>query len=73
MVLQLIPRSSRRSGFFVAVTGAIAEAIVASLTSASRRQNHVASPYALHAFRLLHESVHRIPHSTFVTIGQTPL
>jgi len=72
MALRLTPRSSRRSGFLVTVTGAM-QSIVAGLTSASRRQNHVASPYALRALVSRTESVHRIPRPTFSDDRETPL
>jgi hypothetical protein len=42
------------------------------LTSASRRQNHMASPYACSALVSRTESVHRIPHPTSVTIAIRP-
>jgi len=47
--------------------------ISADLTPASRRQNHTTSPSASRTIRQRRQSVHRIPHPTFVTIGQTSL
>ena len=47
--------------------------IVANLTPASRRRDHTTSPSASGAFVTRAAHVHRIPHPTFVTIGQTPL
>ena len=46
MVLRFPSCSPRRSGFVVSVPSAIAEAIVASLTPASRRQDDTTSPSA---------------------------
>ena len=76
--LRLIPRSSRRSGSLSPSLAGhlqkhpLAKSILANLTSASRRQNHVASSYAS-----MHSSVapKRPPHpaSTFVTIAKRPL
>jgi len=49
------------------------KAFFARLMPASRHQNHTTSPSASRAVRQRRQSVHRIPRSTFVTIGQTPL
>jgi hypothetical protein len=47
--------------------------VVTHLTPASGRQDHTTSPSAFaDAFVLRTESVHRIPHSTFVTIAKRP-
>jgi hypothetical protein len=47
--------------------------IVTGLTPASRRQDHTTSPSAFeNAFVFRIESVHRIPHPTFVTIAKRP-
>jgi len=43
------------------------------LISASGYQAHTTSPSALPAFVCRTQRVHRIPHPTLVTIGQTPL
>jgi hypothetical protein len=49
------------------------EGILADLMSASRHQDHTTSPAASLAFVLRKKkSVHRIPHSTFVTIAKRP-
>src|SRR5437763_14262213 len=42
------------------------------LTPASGRQDHTALPSATASFVLLHQSVHRIRHPTFVTIAKRP-
>jgi len=47
--------------------------IVTDLTPASGRQNHTTSPSAASSLVSWRPRVHRIPHPTFVTIGQTPL
>jgi hypothetical protein len=46
--------------------------IIGRLTSASRCQDHTASPSALAAPVLRRPSVHRIPHPTSVTIAKRP-
>jgi hypothetical protein len=46
MVLRLIPRSPRRSGFLSPSSARLRESILADLTPASRRQDHMASPSA---------------------------
>jgi hypothetical protein len=46
--------------------------IIGRLTSASRCQDHTASPSALTAPVLRRRSVHRIPHPTSVTIAKRP-
>jgi hypothetical protein len=58
-------------GLFVTVPGAM-RSIVTRLTSASRRQNHMASPSAGVALVLSPRSVHRVPRPTFVTIAKRP-
>src|SRR5205085_8258675 len=45
----------------------------ANLTPASGRRDHTALPSATASFVLRHQSVHRIPHPTFVTIAKRPL
>jgi len=47
--------------------------IVANLTPASGRQDHTTLPSASCAIRQRRQNVHRIPHSTFVTIASAPL
>ena len=56
--LRLIPRSPRRSGFFVTVISGVTST---NLTPASRRQDHTASPSASAPFVIGTSSVHRIP------------
>jgi hypothetical protein len=46
--------------------------ISADLTPASRRQNHTTSPSASRTIRQRRQSVHRIPHPTFVTTAKRP-
>jgi len=57
MVLRLIPRSPRWSGFVVTVAGGIRPA---NLTPASRRQDHTTSPSAKSPHRQARTRVHRI-------------
>ena len=45
----------------------------ANLTPASGRQDHTTSPSALAPLVLRSQSVHRIPHPTFVTMANAPL
>src|SRR5579859_6271067 len=71
MGLRLIPRSLRRSGFFVTVPGAM-RSIVTELTPASRRQDHAALSSAASAFVLCATSGHRLPRPTSVTIAIRP-
>jgi|SRR5579872_3185617 len=47
--------------------------ISVDLTPASGRQDHTTSPSAFASLVLRRQSVHRIPHPTFVTIRETPL
>jgi hypothetical protein len=58
MVLRLISRSPRRSGFLVTVAGGV---LTANLTPASRRQDHTTLPSASSAFVKGAIRVHRIP------------
>jgi hypothetical protein len=58
MALTLIPCSPRRSGLFVTVACGV---FSASLTPASRRQDHTTSPSALAPFVISAVCVHRIP------------
>jgi hypothetical protein len=74
------PHANGFNGFLRALPGDRAcclrhlqDHLLASLTPASGRQNHTTSPSASSAFVFRTRSVHRIPHPTFVTIGQTPL
>jgi hypothetical protein len=76
-----IPRAAGFNGLFQALPGdraflspspAQCASIVASLISASRYQDHMASPSARSCVRLVQISVHRIPHSTFVTTAKRP-
>ena len=60
MVLRLISCSPRRSGFLATVTS-VMRSIIASLTPASRRQDHTTSPYASAPFVNCANRVHRIP------------
>jgi hypothetical protein len=57
------------SGFIATVAGGVAPA---NLTPASRRQDHTTSPSATQRIRQRAVRVHRIPHSTFVTIAKRP-
>jgi hypothetical protein len=70
MVLRLIPRSPRRSGFLSPSPRNAKHC--RELTPASRRQDHMASPSARGAFVFRAARVHRIPRSTFVTIAKRP-
>ncbi len=77
-------RPSLRNGFngflralpgdraFLPPSPAQCESIVANLTPASGRQDHTTSPSASARFVLRASRVHRIPHSTFVTIAKRP-
>src|ERR1700736_1291352 len=69
MVLRLISRSPRRSGFLVTVAGGV---LTANLTPASRRQDHTTLPSAFVPFVNGTISVHRIPRPTSVTIAKRP-
>jgi hypothetical protein len=71
MALRLIPRSLRRSGFFVTVPG-VMRSIIARFTPASRRQDHAALSSARGAFVVCASRGHRIPHPTSVTIAIRP-
>jgi hypothetical protein len=76
-------RPSLRNGFtaYIAlspVTGLfchrrLAELLPRNLTPASGRQDHTTSPSALASLVLRRQSVHRIPHPTFVTMANAPL
>jgi len=71
MALRLIPRSSRRSGFLVTVVGAMRKhcrQLDVSVETSEPRGFVV----RFACIRLLHESVHRIPRSTSVTIAKRP-
>jgi hypothetical protein len=64
MALRLIPRSSRRSGFLVTVAAAMPEhyrQLDVSVETSEPRGFAV----RVSCSRLLHQSVHRIPHPTF--------
>jgi hypothetical protein len=50
----------------------VMRSIIANLMPASGHQNHTTSPSASRAFVLPRQSVHRIPHPTFVTIAKRP-
>src|SRR6202040_3180658 len=58
MVLRLISRSPRRSGFLVTVAGGV---LTANLTPASRRQDHTTLPSASSPIVHRRIRVHRIP------------
>jgi hypothetical protein len=69
MVLRLITRSPRRSGFFVTVAGGV---LTADLTPASRRQDHTTLPSAL-ATPVKRAVASTAPRSAFVTLRNAPL
>jgi hypothetical protein len=69
MVLRLIARSPRRSGFFVTVAGGV---LTADLTPASRRQDHTTLPSAL-ATPVKRAVASTAPRSAFVTLRNAPL
>jgi hypothetical protein len=77
-----IPRAAGFNGLFQALPGdraflspspAQCASIVASLISASRYQDHMASPSARSCVRLAQISVHRIPKPTLSDDRETPL
>jgi hypothetical protein len=72
MALRLIPRSLRRSGFFVTVTGAMREHCrqLHASVEASRPRGFVVREPAHSSFAQSHG--HRIPHPTSVTIAKRP-
>src|SRR5579872_5041630 len=67
--LRLITRSPRGPGFLAPVIDGIAST---NLMPASGHQDHTPSPSASRAIRQRRIRVHRIPHSTFVTIASAP-